>query len=959
MRSSTVRRVRPNVLAVSAALVVTVALPYSGATSASQAPSNASAGRTVSTPAGKPDESRFTPVVLVPHGELDEPMMVSVLPDERALIIERKGGFKVYDPATKTTSLIATIPVNTKYYSASGRVTEAEEGLFGLTIDPDFARNRWVYMRYADPQVAKWVLARWELQDVKGADGQTTLTLVESSQRVLLEHPAQRERCCHTGGGMAWDKAGNLYMTVGNNTGGGMTDERPGMENSDDQRATANTNDLRGKVLRIHPEPDGTYTIPPGNLFPPGTPKTRPEIFAMGMRNPWRVSIDSRTGYVYWGEVGPSDQRATGGPTPYDEFNQARAAGFFGFPYFIGDNEGIQIRDYVTGRLLPPKDPKAPTNDSVNNTGLRELPPAQPSFIAYSYEVSERFPELGAGAKSAVGGPIYHRSDFKADAQRPFPPYYEGKWLAAEFERGWIMSITMDENSQYVSMEPFLPSYRPLQPIDITFGPEGDLYVLDYGSVWFGKSPDSSLVRIEYNAGNRAPRAKAASSALGGRVPLSIELSSSGSSDPDGDALRHTWRVASSDGTSRSYTGTNPRVSLTTPGVYTATLTTTDPSGASATASVDIVAGNTPPDVTVRANGINQTFFRPGTPVDYAVVVADVEDRSTATDRVAVSIDYVPEKVDLAPLLESDRQPVDPTTRFAVAKAMMARTDCSGCHTRDTPSIGPTYRMLSEKYRPDPTTIGALAMKVRMGSSKVWGEAEMPPHPALSMHEIRTILEYMLSASDTRLSVVPLEGRHTPELPADDNGRGRLLIRAAYTDNRVGSLPAQTTVTTRMLRAPSLAPASADVFDGVTFGARGSGDGAETRSVAITAMQDGHIGFRAIDLTGVRAIDVNANTAGEMKAAGGTIEVRTGSAAGPVIGQAAIAVAPPPPRGRGAGAAGAQGGGATGRGGSPPATTITLTPTSGVHDLYFVFRNRQALTGQPLMTVNGITVITN
>ena len=60
----------------------------------------------------------------------------------------------------------------------------------------------------------------------------------------------------------------------------------------------------------------------------------------MGMRNPWRVSIDSRTGYVYWGEVGPSDQRATGGPTPYDEFNQARAAGFFGFPYFIGDNEG-------------------------------------------------------------------------------------------------------------------------------------------------------------------------------------------------------------------------------------------------------------------------------------------------------------------------------------------------------------------------------------------------------------------------------------------------------------------------------------------------------------------------------------------------------------------------------------------------------------------------------------------
>ena len=66
-------------------------------------------------------------------------------------------------------------------------------------------------------------------------------------------------------------------------------------------------NDLRGKILRIHPEPDGTYTIPAGNLFPPGTPGTRPEIYTMGHRNPWRVSVDSRTGYVYWGEVGPDN----------------------------------------------------------------------------------------------------------------------------------------------------------------------------------------------------------------------------------------------------------------------------------------------------------------------------------------------------------------------------------------------------------------------------------------------------------------------------------------------------------------------------------------------------------------------------------------------------------------------------------------------------------------------------
>jgi cytochrome c len=911
-------------------------------------------------PAAKPDETRFTPVVLVPHGDLDEPMMVAVLPDERAIIIERKGGFKVYDPATKTTSLIATIPVNTKYYSASGRVTEAEEGLFGLTIDPNFSQNRWVYLRYADPQVAKWVLARWDLQDVKTPDGQTKLTLIESSKRVLLEHPAQRERCCHTGGGMAWDKDGNLYMTVGNNTGGGMTDERPGMENSDDQRATANTNDLRGKILRIHPEPDGTYTVPKGNLFPPGTPRARPEIFAMGMRNPWRVSVDSRTGYVYWGEVGPSDQRATGGPTPHDEFNQARGPGFFGFPYFIGDNEGIQFRDYVRNQLLPPRDPNRPVNDSVNNTGLRELPPALPAFIAYSYEVSERHPELGSGAKSAVGGPIYHRADFKADAKRPFPSYYEGKWLAAEFERGWIMAISMDDDSRYVSMEQFLPSYRPLQPIDITFGPEGDLYVLDYGSVWFGKSPDSSLVRIEYNAGNRAPRAVAAASAVGGPVPLQVDLSAAGSADPDGDTLRYAWLVTSPESGARSYTSANPRVSFTTPGVYTATLTATDASGASSTSSVDIIAGNSPPDVAVRATGINQTFFRPGAPIEYAVTVADREDRSTAADRVALSIDYVPANFDLALLLEADRQPVDATTRFAVAKAMMARTDCSGCHIRNTPSLGPTFVMLSTKYRPDPTTIGALAMKVRMGSSKVWGEAEMPPHPGLTTHEIRTIVEYMLSATDERMSVLPLDGRYTAALPADDNGRGHVVIRAAYTDNPVGRLPSQTTIATKVLRSPTLTPAAADVVRNITFGARGSGDGAETRNVAVTAMHDAHLGFRGIDLTGVSALTVNANTGGEMRAAGGVIEVRTGGPSGTLIGQGTVVVAPP--RGRGAGpAAGAGGAGAPrgqggGSGGPPPGPTITLTPTTGLHDVYLVFRNPQALPGQPLMTVTGVSV---
>jgi Glucose/sorbosone dehydrogenases len=110
---------------------------------------------------------------------------------------------------------------------------------------------------------------------------------------------------------MAFDTKGNLYVSTGDNSnpfasGYAPVDERPGHMPWDAQKSSGNTNDLRGKIIRIHPEPDGTYTIPDGNLFPKGTAKTRPEIYTMGHRNPYRISIDSHTGFLYWGESVPT-----------------------------------------------------------------------------------------------------------------------------------------------------------------------------------------------------------------------------------------------------------------------------------------------------------------------------------------------------------------------------------------------------------------------------------------------------------------------------------------------------------------------------------------------------------------------------------------------------------------------------------------------------------------------------
>ena len=135
------------------------------------------------------------------------------------------------------------------------------------------------------------------------------------SERVLLEIPVQREQCCHVGGSLEFGPEGNLFVSIGDNTnpfasdGFNPIDEREGRKAWDAQGSAANTMDLRGKILRITPEDDGTYSIPEGNLFADGAMEGRPEIYVMGNRNPFRIAIDDRTGYLYWGEIGPDAGR--------------------------------------------------------------------------------------------------------------------------------------------------------------------------------------------------------------------------------------------------------------------------------------------------------------------------------------------------------------------------------------------------------------------------------------------------------------------------------------------------------------------------------------------------------------------------------------------------------------------------------------------------------------------------
>ena len=881
-----------------------------------------SAYKIVSDPGPAPDPNRFKKVVLTEAGKFDEPMEMTFLPGNRIVIVERKGGVKVVDTKTGAVKLIATIPVNTKYKNKQGQVREAEEGLMGVVADPNYAQNHWIYLYYADPNETKHVLTRWELIGDE---------LKLDSKKVVLEVATQREECCHTGGGMVFDEKGNLFLTVGNNTvnprsGTSNLDDRPGFENNDDQRAPGNTNDLRGKILRIHPEKDGSYTIPEGNLFPKGTPKTRPEIYTMGHRNPWRVSIDNKTGFIYWGEVGPDASAETArGPRGYDEFNQAKGPGFFGWPYFIGNNipyVEFHHQDSTYGKAF---DALHPVNKSRNNTGLTELPLPVPAMIWYPYSMSDEFPLVGAAGRSATGGPVYRKLDFP-NAVRPFPSYYEGKWLIVEFMRGWIMSVTMDENGNYKSMEKFAPELNFSSAIDMKFGPEGDLYVLEYGSAWFKGNENAHLTRVEYNDGNRQPVVNASASKTSGAAPLKTQLLSTGTKDFDGDQLKYEWRIVGG-GTTKIMKEENPVLTLAKAGAYKATLTVTDAKGAKSSKAIDLKVGNEPPMVSFDLSNANKTFYFPGTKLNYQVKVQDKEDGSLANGKIqpsqiAVSLDYMPlgyDQIDIA----STQRGADMSAFSSTGQILMNKSDCKSCHMMNKRSVGPSYIEVSNKYRGKNGAVESLAQKVIKGGAGVWGDHAMSAHPNLSVADARAIVEYILTTGEKKSTVksAPIKGEYEIKAAADQKEKGTYVFRAAYRDKGTASMSPLVGEEVVLLRHPTLNPELADFNKGFNKFI--------TPSKTLNMDGDGsYLAYKDIDLTGIGsvAIKVNGNMRGS--SAGGVIEVRLDAADGTMIGKTDFV-------------------NFTQRGQNKAVASIN--DTVGKHTLFFVFRNPSAKPGQTLL----------
>jgi len=859
----------------------------------------------------KPEDNRFTKVVLAQG--VEEPMQFQIMKDGRVIYAERKGKIKVYRPATNKITVIGDFAVSTKYVSKAGEVSEGEDGMQGIILDPDYDTNHWIYLYYAPAgSIEKNTLERYEW---KGKE------ILLNTKKTVLDVPTQREECCHVGGGMVFDKDKNLYLSTGDNTfsrasdGFSPLDERPGKSPEDSQKSSSNTNDLRGKILRIHPEANGTYTIPAGNMFAPGTPKTKPEIYTMGNRNPWRLTIDSKTGWLYWGEVGPDgsvDNMEKRGPQSYDEFNQAKKPGFYGWPYFVADNKPYRKYNFATKQSGELFDAAHPVNNSPNSSGMVNLPPATPAFIWYSKAVSVQFPLMESGGNSAVGGPIYHRSDF-ANPKRPFPDYYEGKWIITDWVRGWVNVVDIDENGNYKSMERFLPELKLRGPIDMKFGPEGDLYVLEYGNGYFKNNPEAELIRIEFNGGNRKPQVQASADKLAGALPLKVDLSAAGSQDFDADdAITYEWKITKGGKPFKTIKDANPSITFTTPGVYKATLTVADLKGLKNSKSLTIKAGNEPPMVKVAVTSGNGSFFFPGKTIGYKVSVADKEDGSLANKRilpaqVSVSANYLSEGFNMTAIAQKQMS-TDASAKFAAGMALIAKSDCKACHSVKDKVLGPSFIAVAKKYKNDAGAVAMLSKKIKAGGSGAWGDAQMPAHPALTNNELTSIVKYIMSLGTPPPKAqksMPVTGTYVTAVPKGDNTDGSFIFRAAYTDKGTKSAAALTGEDMLILRGSLVPVAAAAEAKDMAFN--------RDSTVAVVKAPGGYLKFNKIDLTGIKNIEIIQIPRGKSTDPTATVELHAGSPQGRLLGTF------------------------TGNAISSPNFKFTIPESTGINDLYFIF----------------------
>jgi len=372
--SQTLSSLAPGSYTVTAASVGTGTVTYapSPATQTVTVAAGATASASVSYGAGA-----LTLALAQVGNTFDNPTFVTApTGDARLFVVERGGVIRVLENGTAR-----TVP----WLDISARVfTGGEGGLLSMAFDPDFARNGYFYIYYTDLQ-QNIVVERFGTSPLPNvADATSGLVILR------IAHPQYTN---HFGGLAAFGPDGFLY--VGTGDGGGAGDP---FNNAQDLRV------LLGKLLRIdvrNANAGQPYTIPPGNPYL-NQPGTRPEIWASGLRNPWRFAFDSTQLYI--ADVGQNER---------EEVNVASTTlggRNYGWDIMEGSNCYASANCDRTGLVLP----------------------------VFEYEHGAN----GANGCSITGGYVYRGSAL---------PELAGRYFYSDYCRGFLKSFQVTNGGNGVS----------------------------------------------------------------------------------------------------------------------------------------------------------------------------------------------------------------------------------------------------------------------------------------------------------------------------------------------------------------------------------------------------------------------------------------------------------------------------------------------------------------------------
>jgi glucose/arabinose dehydrogenase len=420
--------------------------------------------------------------------------------------------------------------------------TNSQQGLMDIVLDPQFATNHYYYVFYTLGSPNRDRVSRFMAEDS---------TTVPGSEFVLWQD-AEDANAEHHGGSLNFGNDGKLYITTG--------------EHFNAAEAQSLTN-YRGKILRINK--DGT--VPSDNPFFDGNGPNRDQIWALGLRNPFRAFYDTVSGLFLIGDVGGNDYSVA-----KEEVNLGIRGANYGWPNCEG-------------------------------------PCANQAYTSPIYY----YPHNGRDA-AITGGFIYRGSQY--------PNQYYGSYFFADYTQNWIRRLTLDANANVTGVF----NFEPLNGVsdgpygDIVYlseGPDGAIYYVDLGySDVGGVFGLSKIRRIRYVSGNQPPIVSASAVPLSGLPPLSVSFSSAGSSDPEGQPLSFSWDLG--DGSTSNEA--NPSHVYTQAGQYTVRLTVSDGNQSTVAAPLTVVVGNRP-NVSILFPG-NGALFRAGQSITFSGDAVDAED---------------------------------------------------------------------------------------------------------------------------------------------------------------------------------------------------------------------------------------------------------------------------------------------------------------------------------------------